>query len=243
MHTSSAKDSLGTPRHIAVLPFSMQLSPLYRPPCRFQLLQLPQTLICFLSSAGLLCLAQTPAYYAAVRKLSPGREIIGLTLGVFLHLGLNIVLSGDQYLNTIAWYILSSSVAVYYRRTSMLPVKTRIGSLPLKHAFLTCVHFWKKKGRPGGIVVEFALHFGGLEFMGSDPGGRPTHHLSSHAVVVSHIQNRGRLAEMLAQGQEAKRGGQVTDVSPTGQSSSPKRKRDQFRSSKLGWFILMSWIY
>ena len=37
----------------------------------------------------------------------------------------------------------------------------------------------------------------------------PTHHSTSHAVVASHIQNRGRLAQMLAQGQ----------------SSSPRRKK------------------
>ena len=42
-----------------------------------------------------------------------------------------------------------------------------------------------------------------------------THCLSSHAMAVSHIQNRGRLAQVLAQGQssQAKRGRLATDVS------------------------------
>ena len=35
-----------------------------------------------------------------------------------------------------------------------------------------------------------ALHFGGLGCAGSDPGRRPTHCSSSHAVVASQIQNR-----------------------------------------------------
>ena len=39
-------------------------------------------------------------------------------------------------------------------------------------------------------------HFGGPEFAGSDPRHRPTHR-SSHTVVASHIQSRGRLAQML----------------------------------------------
>ena len=41
--------------------------------------------------------------------------------------------------------------------------------------------------------------------MGLDPGRRPAHYLSSYAVAVSHIQNRGRLAQMLAQGQSSSR--------------------------------------
>ena len=42
------------------------------------------------------------------------------------------------------------------------------------------------------------LCFGGLGFSGSDAGLGPTHHSSSHAVVVSHIENRGRLAKDLS---------------------------------------------
>ena len=44
------------------------------------------------------------------------------------------------------------------------------------------------------------LCFSGLEFAGSDPRHWPTP-LISHVVVGTHIQNRGRLAQMLAQGQ------------------------------------------
>ena len=36
-----------------------------------------------------------------------------------------------------------------------------------------------------------------------DPGHRFTYHSSSHAVEVSHIENRGKLAQMLAQGQSS----------------------------------------
>ena len=50
--------------------------------------------------------------------------------------------------------------------------------------------------------------------MGSDPGHRPTHYLSNHAVVASHMQNRGRLAQMLAQEQ----------------SSSPERKQNKIKT-------------
>ena len=64
-------------------------------------------------------------------------------------------------------------------------------------------------GRPGGVVVRSALCFSGPGFAGSDPGHRATHCSSSHAVVASHIQNRGRVTQMLAQGQ----------------SSSPKKKK------------------
>ena len=38
-----------------------------------------------------------------------------------------------------------------------------------------------------------------LGFASSHPGRGPTHGSSSHAVSASHIQNRGRLAQMLAQ--------------------------------------------
>ena len=57
-----------------------------------------------------------------------------------------------------------------------------------------------KRGRPRGLVVRFgALHFGGL---GSVPGRGPTP-VVSHVVVVTHIQNRGRLAQRLAQGESS----------------------------------------
>ena len=42
--------------------------------------------------------------------------------------------------------------------------------------------------------------FGSPRFMGSDPGRRPTHLLSSHAVAASQMQNRGRLATDVSSG-------------------------------------------
>ena len=63
------------------------------------------------------------------------------------------------------------------------------------------------RGQPHDLVVKFgALCFGGP---GLVPGHRPTPLVSSHSVAVTHTQNTGRLAQMLAQGE----------------SSSPKRKR------------------
>ena len=51
-------------------------------------------------------------------------------------------------------------------------------------------------------MVKFTLSaLAALRFVSSDPGHRPTHCSSSHAVAASHIQNRGRLAQMLTQGQ------------------------------------------
>ena len=52
-------------------------------------------------------------------------------------------------------------------------------------------------------------------FAGLDPGHGPIHHSSSHAVVASHIQNRGRLSQTLAQGQSSssKKVRLATDVS------------------------------
>ena len=52
-------------------------------------------------------------------------------------------------------------------------------------------------GQHLGLVVKFGVHhFSGL---GSVPRRRPMSLVNSHAVVVTHIQNRGRLAQMLAQ--------------------------------------------
>ena len=39
--------------------------------------------------------------------------------------------------------------------------------------------------------------------MSLDPGRTLTHHLLSYTVVASHIQSRGRLTQMLAQGQSS----------------------------------------
>src|SRR3712207_7859349 len=49
-----------------------------------------------------------------------------------------------------------------------------------------------------------SLHFSGPGFTGSDPRHRLTHHSSSQSVAASHIQNRGRLAQMLAQQQSSR---------------------------------------
>ena len=59
------------------------------------------------------------------------------------------------------------------------------------------------RGRPSGVVIKFdTLHFGSLGLWVQMPGA-DLHHSSSHALVVTHIRNRGRLAQMLAQGQSS----------------------------------------
>ena len=73
------------------------------------------------------------------------------------------------------------------------------------------------QGWPSGIVVKFMHPASAAQgFAGSDPRCRPTHCSSSHALVASHTQNRGRLAQTLAQGQ----------------SSSPKQERERERERK-----------
>ena len=59
------------------------------------------------------------------------------------------------------------------------------------------------RGWTSGLVVKFALVL--RQPRGSQIGipGADLYHSSSHAVLASHIQNRGRLAEMLAQGQSS----------------------------------------
>ena len=53
------------------------------------------------------------------------------------------------------------------------------------------------RGWPCGLVIKFdALCFCSL---GSVPGHGPRPLVSGHAVAVNHIQNRGRLAQMLTQ--------------------------------------------
>ena len=44
-----------------------------------------------------------------------------------------------------------------------------------------------------------ALCFGGPGFVGSDPRHGHTYYSSSHAIAASHIENRGRLVQTLAQ--------------------------------------------
>ena len=54
-------------------------------------------------------------------------------------------------------------------------------------------------GWPRSLVLKFsALYFSSL---GSVPGHGPTPLVSVHAVAVTHIENKRRLAQMLAQGQ------------------------------------------
>ena len=56
-------------------------------------------------------------------------------------------------------------------------------------------------GRPGCLVVKFsALHFSGP---GSVPGHGPTPLIGGCAEAVTHIQNKGRLAQMLAHGKSS----------------------------------------
>ena len=56
-------------------------------------------------------------------------------------------------------------------------------------------------GWPRGLVVKFSmLHFRGPS---SVPWCGPTLLVSSHAVVATHIQNRGKVVQMLAQGESS----------------------------------------
>ena len=84
------------------------------------------------------------------------------------------------------------------KRIKRLPKK---GAGPVTQWFSSRAPLWQHK-----------VH----RFTGSDARYRPTHRSSSHAVAASHIQNRGRLAQML----------------PQGQSPSPKRKTVK-RDTKL----------
>ena len=59
----------------------------------------------------------------------------------------------------------------------------------------------KSWGQPHGLVVNFGmLCFSGLC---SVPGHEPILFMGGHAVVATHIQIRGRLAQMLAQGKSS----------------------------------------
>ena len=69
----------------------------------------------------------------------------------------------------------------------------------------------------------------GPGFVGSDLWHRPTHYSSSHAVEVTHIQNRGRLALMLAQGQCPS-----PKESPNKQNKNLDNKH-YLESGKVGW--------
>ena len=75
-----------------------------------------------------------------------------------------------------------------------------------EHDGKLCTQIWipennGKRDQPCGLVVKFSLlHFSGL---GSVPGCGPTPLVESHAVAVTHIQNRGRLVQMLVQGESS----------------------------------------
>ena len=60
-----------------------------------------------------------------------------------------------------------------------------------------------KKRNQGPLWLSSRAPLRSLGFEGSDPGCRPVHCSSSHAVAASHIQNGGRLAQMLAHGQSS----------------------------------------
>ena len=54
---------------------------------------------------------------------------------------------------------------------------------------------------PCGLGVKFGvLCFGGLALV---PGRRPTPLVSGHAIAVTHIPNRGRMAQISAQGESS----------------------------------------
>ena len=68
----------------------------------------------------------------------------------------------------------------------------------------TFIPFCTRAGPMAEWLKFHVLCFGGpsLAFMGLDPGCGPTP-LISHAVEASHIQSRGILAQMLAQGESS----------------------------------------
>ena len=89
-------------------------------------------------------LEQSLSCYTAARKLFPGEEqrrSLGSPHEFAFSQDQNAVLSVDQDLKRVTSYILSSFVIVYCRRTGLLTVIAKIGSPPLKHSFLTYVHF------------------------------------------------------------------------------------------------------
>ena len=57
----------------------------------------------------------------------------------------------------------------------------------------------KMRSQPCGLVVKFNALYSSSP--GSVPRSRPIPLIGSHAVVATHVQNRGRLEQMLAQGE------------------------------------------
>ena len=61
--------------------------------------------------------------------------------------------------------------------------------------------------------------------MGSYSGLGPTHYSTSHAVVASHPQNRGRLSQTLTQQQSSPSKNDWQQMLAQGQSSLPPRQK------------------
>ena len=71
--------------------------------------------------------------------------------------------------------------------TFLLPSRTQARKENAEHSIKEVIQY----GWPQGLTVKFGtLHFGGA---GSVPRRRPTPFISGHVVLVTHIQNRGRL--------------------------------------------------
>ena len=103
--------------------------------------------------------------------------------------------------------------------------------------FPRCDHKRLARGWSSGTVVEF-IH--------SDPRHGPTHCSSSHAVAASHTQNRGRLAQMLAQGQSSSHGvgsgGLTWDHLPLGAAWGRGTAATVGKAQNPIWFLL-SYLY
>ena len=86
-------------------------------------------------------------------------------------------------------------------------------------------------GQPQGIGVEFMGSVSAAPgFSGLHPERGPTY--LSHAMAVSHIQSRGRLAQMLAQQQSSSsKMRKIGNALAQGQSSSPKRKEKNLQTA------------
>ena len=76
----------------------------------------------------------------------------------------------------------------------------KISSVSLTPLELKVDEAW---GWPSGIVVKFACSASVAWGSQVQISGMDLHTTRHHAVAASHIQNRGRLAQMLAQGQSS----------------------------------------
>ena len=81
-----------------------------------------------------------------------------------------------------------------------------------------------------GLVVMFpTLCFSHLDWV---PRHRPTPFVG-HAMVVTHIQNRGRLAQMLAQGKSSNKRGRLAQMLAQDESSSGGKQKRHFLVYKV----------